>query len=44
MMGGMGKMQKMFGGFGKGNKLNEKKMMAKAMGMMKGAKGKGFKF
>lgn len=44
MMGGMGKLQKMFGGFGKGNKLNEKKMMAKAMGMMKGAKGKGFKF
>ncbi|MBR6301224.1 signal recognition particle protein [bacterium] len=44
MMGGMGKMQKMLGGFGKGNKLNEKKMMAKAMGMMKGAKGKGFKF
>ena len=44
MMGGMGKMQKMFGGFGKGNKLNEKKMLAKAMGMMKGAKGKGFKF
>jgi signal recognition particle subunit SRP54 len=44
MMGGMGKLQKMFGGFGKGNKLNEKKMMAKAMGMMKGAKGKGYKF
>ena len=37
MMGGMGKLQKMFGGFGK-NKLNEKKAMVKAMNMMKGVK------
>ena len=41
MMGGMGKIQQMFKGFGGGNKLNEKKLMAKAMGMMKGHK---FKF
>ena len=34
MMGGMGKLQKMFGGFGK-NKLNDKKAMVKAMNMMK---------
>lgn len=39
MMGGMGKLQKMFGGFGK-NKLNEKKAMVKAMNMMKGVKPK----
>ena len=39
MMGGMGKLQKMFGGFGK-NKLNEKKAMVKAMNMMKGIKPK----
>ena len=39
MMGGMGKLQKMFGGFGK-NKLNDKKAMVKAMNMMKGVKPK----
>ena len=42
MMGGMGKLQKMFGGFGK-NKLNEKKAMVQAMKMMKGSKNN-FKF
>jgi signal recognition particle subunit SRP54 len=39
MMGGMGKLQKMFGGFGS-NKLKEKKAMVKAMNMMKGVKPK----
>lgn len=32
MMGGMGKLQKMFGGFG-GNKLKQKQNMVKAMNM-----------
>ena len=35
MMGGMGKLQKMFGGFGK---KNDKKAMVQAMNMMKGIK------
>lgn len=44
MMGGMGKLQKMFSGFKKGDKSKEKKAMVKAMKMMQGAKRQGFKF